>query len=90
MEAIVEHKVEDLVNRLEGLIGYGAGLGEQDVVGGPVRRECGLGFDHVVEESDGVVDGGDCGVGLEEGVVDAKIERGFCCCGDGVEDSFGV
>ena len=78
MEAIVDHKVENLVNRREGLIRYSAGLGEQDVIGGPLRRECRLGFDHVVEESDGVVDGGDCGVGLEEGVVAAKIKRVSC------------
>lgn len=33
VEAIVEHKVEDLVDGIEGLIGYGAGLSEQYVVG---------------------------------------------------------
>lgn len=59
VEAIVEHKVEDLVDGTEGLIGCGAGLGEQYVVGRSVRRERGLGFDHVVKERDGVVDGGD-------------------------------
>lgn len=44
----------------------------------------------MVEERDGVVDGGDRGVGLEEGIVDAKVERGFGGGGYGVEDLLGI
>lgn len=43
----------------EGGIGCGAGVGEQDVVSGSVWGEGGVGFDHVAEEGEGVVDGGD-------------------------------
>lgn len=60
------------------------------MVGGPVGGERRVGFDHVVEEGDGVIDGGDGGVGLEEGVVDAEVERGFGGGDDGGEEFLGV
>lgn len=34
-------------------------MGEEDVEGGGLRGEAGVGFEDVVEEVDGVVDGGD-------------------------------
>ncbi|CAB4287909.1 unnamed protein product [Prunus armeniaca] len=43
----------------EGLIRCFAGLGKQNVVGRSVGRERRVGFDHVVEERDGVIEGGD-------------------------------
>lgn len=43
----------------EGLIRCFARLGKQNVVGRLVGRERRVGFDHVVEERDGVIEGGD-------------------------------
>lgn len=60
------------------------------MVGRFVGGERRVGFDHVVEERYGVVDGGDCGVGLEQGVVDAEVEWGFRGGDDGGEDPLGV
>lgn len=47
---------------------------------------------HVAEERDGVVDGGDGGVGLEERVMEAKVEWGFRGGGgnDGVDELLGI
>lgn len=58
-------------------IGRFAGLGQQDVVGRPVRRERRGRLDHVVEERDRVLDGGNRGVGLEEEVVEADVKLRF-------------
>lgn len=51
-----------------------------------------MGLDHVAEERDGVVDGGDGGVGLEERVVEAKVERDSSVGGgdDGVDELLGI
>lgn len=87
----VDHQVEDLVNRGERIAGALAGLGQQDVVGRPVGREARGRLDHVVEEGDRVVDGGgDRGVGLEEGVVEAGIKRRFRGGDNGAEELLGV
>lgn len=58
-------------------IGRFAGLGQQDVVGRPVRRERRGCLDHVVEKRNRVLDSGNHGIGLEEGVVKADIKQRF-------------
>lgn len=60
-----------------GGIGGIAGLGEEDVVGGSVGGEGRVGSGHVAEEGDGIVEGGDGGVGLKEGVVEARLNGGI-------------
>lgn len=59
LEAAVDHEVEDAVDVGERGVGGSAGVGEEDVEGGGLRGEAGVGFEDVVEEVDGVVDGGD-------------------------------
>lgn len=51
-----------------------------------------MGLDHVAEKRDGIVDGGDGGVGLEERVVEAKVEWAFGGSGvdDGVDELLGI
>lgn len=82
LDAAVHHEVEDSVDVRERRIGGSAGVGEEDVEGGRLRGEIGLGFEDVVEELDSVVDGGDGGVGLEDGVVELGVEGDFRGGGD--------
>lgn len=57
-------------------------MGEEDVESRWLRREIGLRFEDVAEEFDGVVDGGDGGVGLEDGVVEFEVDWDFRGGGD--------
>ncbi|KAK9129296.1 hypothetical protein Sjap_009783 [Stephania japonica] len=54
--------------------GLAAGLDEEDVVGGAVGGDGRVSTGHVVEEVEGVLEGGEVGEGVEEGVVVAEVE----------------
>lgn len=55
-----------------------------------LRGEITLRFQDVREQFHRVVDGGDRGVGLEDGVVEFEIERDSRSGGDRIEEGFGV
>lgn len=55
-----------------------------------IGREGRMNFGHVAEKRNGILGSGDCSVRLKEGIIESKVERGFCGGDEGGVELLGI